>query len=134
MTVEISSAVLTAILDESSRSPDQEICGLLFGTKGRIIAALPCRNVAADPRSTFEIDPAALIGAHRAARGGGPAISGCYHSHPLGPPIPSLRDAAAVDDDESIWLIVGQQEARLWRAVRGGAVAGRFDPVILAII
>ena len=35
---------------------------------------------------TLEIDPAKLIAALRAERGGGPAVVGCYHSHPRGGP------------------------------------------------
>src|SRR3546814_6701011 len=52
----------------------------------------------------------------------GPAIAGCYHSHPCGPAEPSARDAAAAAPDGALWLIVGEIEdgraARLWRARR----------------
>ena len=134
MTVEISSAVLRAILDESAAFPGREVCGLLFGTPDRITGAQSCRNVDSDPARSFEIDPAQLIAAHRAARDGGPQIIGSYHSHPVGAPVPSARDAASAMPDRSIWLIVGGGKAGLWRAVEGGIREGLFDPVEYRLI
>ena len=125
MKARISRALLRRIIDEAAASPD-EVCGLLFGSPQRIDAAQRCRNVAESPADSFEIDPAALLAAHKAARGGGRAIVGCYHSHPGGIAEPSPRDAAAAAADDSLWLIVGSGEARLWRARRDGT---GFDPV-----
>lgn len=130
MGVTIASDVLHRLLAEAAASPD-EVCGLLFGTPDAIAAALHCRNVAAEPARFFEIDPAALLAAHRAARAGGPAIAGCYHSHPTGDPSPSARDAAGAAADGWLWLIVGGGEARLFRAAKEGAIHGRFDTVPL---
>ena len=126
MGVRISSELLARIVADAVGSPD-EICGLLFGAPDRIDAAEPCRNVAADPRRQFEIDPAQLLAAHRAARKGGPAIVGCYHSHPGGAAGPSARDAADAEPNGWLWLIVGVGEAQLFRAVASGAIYGRFD-------
>ncbi|HEX8556121.1 MAG TPA: M67 family metallopeptidase, partial [Sphingomonas sp.] len=114
-------------------SPD-EICGLLFGTPDVIAAAHPCRNFATDPRARFEIDPAPLLAAHRAARAGGARVIGHYHSHPSGAPTPSLTDAACAAPDGSLWLIAASGEVRAWRAVPHGALHGRFDPVALHVI
>ena len=127
--VTVSSAALHAIRTDVAAAGLREACGLLLGEGTRVTAALPCRNAAADPHRRFEIDPTALLAAHRAARAGGPAILGHYHSHPGGSPVPSARDAADAAEDGALWLIVGTAEARLWRAVAGGAVENRFDPV-----
>ncbi|WP_201742326.1 Mov34/MPN/PAD-1 family protein [Novosphingobium ovatum] len=88
-----------------------EACGLLLGAvEGgcvRVLAAVPCANVASDPARKFEIDPAALIAAHRAAREGtGARVVGCFHSHPVGGAFPSARDVAAAAGDGAIWAIV----------------------------
>lgn len=96
-----------------------------------VASVLPCQNLAAEPASHFEIDPTALIAAHRAVRTGGLRILGHYHSHPSGDPVPSATDAANAPPDGAIWLIVARGEVRAWRAVRDGAVHGRFDPVVL---
>ena len=130
----ISTASLEAIEAEAAAGREREICGLLFGTADTVIMHRSARNVAAEPRSTFEIDPAALLAAHRGARSGGPAIVGCYHSHPSGSPEPSARDAADAAPNGWLWLIVGGAETRLWRAVAGGERHGRFDPVALACV
>lgn len=89
--------------------------------------ARPCRNVAADPARRFEIDPAALLAAHRAARAGGPAILGCYHSHPSGVAEPSACDAAAAEPNGWLWLIVAGDQVRGFRAVGTGMLHGRFE-------
>lgn len=127
--VTVSSAALAAIRDHVAACVGEEACGLLLGGAGHVAEALPCRNVAADPVGRFEIDPARLLAAHRSARGGGLAVIGHYHSHPVGSPIPSARDAADAAPDGALWLIVGAREARLWRAVADGRIEGRFDPV-----
>lgn len=130
----IATAVLDAILAEARAAPTVEVCGLLVGERDAITACIPARNVAADPRATFEIDPAKLLAAHRAQRGGGPPIIGCYHSHPTGEADPSARDAADAAPNGWLWLIVGAGEARLWRAGATGERHGRFDPVPLACV
>ena len=132
MTARISTALLRRMIADAAAAPD-EICGLLFGAADAIAAAQPCRNVAADPATRFEIDPAALLAAHRAARNGGPAPIGCYHSHPTGDPTPSPRDAADAAPDGSLWLIVAGGKARLFRALPHGALHDRFDAVELIV-
>jgi proteasome lid subunit RPN8/RPN11 len=132
MDVHIASDLLERILTDAS-ADDDEICGLLTGSASAIAATLPCQNVAADPRRRFEIDPVALIAAHRAARQDGTAVIGHYHSHPTGNPIPSACDAAEAAPDGSVWLIVAGREVRAWRAVAVGPVQGRFEPLRLCI-
>ncbi|HEX8420287.1 MAG TPA: M67 family metallopeptidase [Sphingomonas sp.] len=131
MVLDISSTVVAHIRAAAAASPDDEVCGLLFGSAARVEAAKACRNVAAEPARRFELDPVALLGAHRAARAGGPAIVGHYHSHPSGSPIPSTCDADASAADGAIWLIVAGGELCGWRAVDKGAIHGCFDPVPL---
>jgi proteasome lid subunit RPN8/RPN11 len=112
---------------------DDEICGLVLGSGNDVARLVPCTNVAADPKVRFEIDPGALIAAHRAARGGGEQVIGHYHSHPSGMARPSPRDAADAAADGSIWLIVAGEVVTAWRAVADGAVHGRFDPLRLDV-
>lgn len=129
MTVAISSTVLSAIRDEAASAPDREVCGLLFGRDGAVASHSTCRNVSATPADRFEIDPAALIAAYRAERGGGATIAGCYHSHPSGSTVPSRRDAAAAQANGWLWVIVAGATVGVWQAVKHGAVHGRFEAV-----
>lgn len=112
----------------------EEICGLLLGEGEYIREIRPAANVAPNPIQHFELDPAVLIAAHRAARSGGVPIIGHYHSHPSGFAEPSATDAASAVPDGSLWLILAQGEARLWLAgpEEGGKV--RFIPVSLDIM
>ncbi|WP_322963324.1 M67 family metallopeptidase [Sphingomonas fuzhouensis] len=132
MTVTISSDMLNVIRAAAAASPGAEVCGLLLGEGDMVVEARPCANVSDEPWHRFEIDPVALIAAHRAARGGGPAVIGHYHSHPSGLAQPSARDAADAAPDGTIWLIAGGQAVTAWRAVATGRRHGRFDPLDLA--
>jgi proteasome lid subunit RPN8/RPN11 len=129
-TLRISRTALARIVAEAAASQD-EVCGLLLGDPAE---ALACRNVHPQPVRHFEIDPAALLAAHRTARAGGPDVIGCYHSHPSGDATPSPTDAASAPPDGSVWLIAANGAARAWRAVAQGAVHGRFDPVEIAVV
>ncbi len=133
MTIRISRALMDRLLVEAAADPDREVCGLLFGTDDSIEAAEAAVNVAADPARWFEVDPAALFGAIRAERAGGPRLLGHYHSHPSGSSAPSAHDAAAAMDAGRLWLILGRDEALLWRAAAGGPVQGGFEPVRLVV-
>ena len=117
--VTLDRTVLDELLYRASISPDEEVCGLLFGSGRRIDRATATANVASDPATAFEVDPAMLIAALRAERTGGPTLIGHYHSHPRGRAEPSARDRAAAEPGR-LWLILGGGEARLWLAVRGG--------------
>lgn len=120
------------VIDEiatRARTAADEVCGLLLGEPGNVVAVVHCANVAAVPASTFEIDPARLLATHRAARAGGLPIVGCYHSHPGGAATPSPRDAADAAPNGWLWLIVGERETGVYRAVDDGHLHGRFDPV-----
>lgn len=130
--VELAQGLLAAILARAAADPEREVCGLLLGTVGIdggavVTAAPPAANVAAWPETRFELDPAALIAAHRAARQGGPAVLGHYHSHPRGGAAPSPRDAAMALDDGALWLICTPDGRHaLWRAGASGR-HGRFQ-------
>jgi proteasome lid subunit RPN8/RPN11 len=113
--VGVSPSVLEAILAHAVQTAPEEACGLLLGEDGRVLEARPAVNVAADKNRHFEIDPQALIDAHRAERGGGPQLIGYYHSHPSGPPEPSATDRASAARDGKIWSIAAGGEVRFWR-------------------
>lgn len=133
MVVNISRDVLEQIVAQAAAAPDAEICGLLLGRDGSISEARPADNVADDPACRFELDPAVLLAAHRAARAGGAQILGHYHSHPGGDTQPSVCDAAMARADGALWLICAPGgDHRLWRAGERG-LHGRFAPVDLIV-
>ncbi len=114
MTIRLSSDLASQILAHAAESPGEEVCGLLFGTVEEIVAIQPTRNIATDIATEFEIDTAALIAAHKAARSGGPPLIGFYHSHPNGVGVPSARDAAAAMAIMPVWIIVADRCVNIW--------------------
>lgn len=97
-----------------------EACGLLLGQAYHIHTALPAANVHPEPAHHFEIDPAALIAAHKAARAGGAQVLGYFHSHPNGLARPSATDAASASGDGRIWAIAAAGVVSLWRDAPSG--------------
>jgi len=124
MPVCITAAALDTVIAAAQRAHPHEACGLLLGHDGTICDAQPCANIAAQPERQFEIDPAALIAAHRAARAGGAQVLGYFHSHPTGIAAPSATDAAMAARDGRIWAIVGDATVTLWRDGPSG-----FEPL-----
>jgi proteasome lid subunit RPN8/RPN11 len=107
--------------DEGRTTAPDECCGLLLGHEA-IEEARPAANVAAQPRHRFEIDPQALIDAHREARAGGLRVIGYYHSHPGGPAVPSAADRACASGDGKVWAILGAGGVAFWRDDEDGFV------------
>lgn len=124
MDIEVASRVLAQIAAEARAAHPRECCGILLGQGARITAAQAARNVHPRPETHFEIDPQALIDAHRAARTGGPQVLGYYHSHPAGDPRPSATDRAMASGDGRVWAISGQGGIAFWHDAEGG-----FHPI-----
>ncbi len=129
MALEVTSGVIATLRSEANRTAPEEACGLLLGRGGRIEVAHPAANVHADPRTRFEIDPAALIAAHRAARAGGPELLGYFHSHPAGHPRPSATDCEHSSGDGRVWAIVAGGEVTCWRDSPDG-----FEPLSYIVV
>nr|WP_100867168.1 M67 family metallopeptidase [Novosphingobium kunmingense] len=123
MHVEVTSGALATLREEATLADPLECCGLLLGRGGRIDSVVPAANVHPDPARHFEIDPAALIAAHKAERAGGPQIVGYYHSHPAGPAEPSATDRAQASGDGRVWAIVAGPAVGWWRDAPGGFTA-----------
>lgn len=128
MVLEVTSELIATLVAEAARTPGQECCGLLLGRGARIEEVCPADNVAIDPTRHFEIDPAALIAAHRAARSGGREVLGYYHSHPRGLPVPSVTDSEQAAGDGRVWAIVARDEVRFWRD------DGTFSPLSYQVV
>ena len=138
MTVEISSALIQRIMRSTRIAalvdgviyPPRERCGLLLGRGETITRADETRNVSPTPQTHFEIDPAALLAAHRNARlPGRLEVLGYFHTHLSQSCEPSATDAALAAPDGKLWLIATSETAALWRAVPHGPILGRFEPV-----
>ena len=128
MAITLSPSAHAAILAAAAAAAPDEACGLLLGRGEHIAVAPAVANVAATPRTCFELDPLALIAAHKAARAGGPALLGYWHSHPAGPAVPSPTDQAAASGDGRVWGIAAVGAISLWVDLPGG-----FAPLSYAV-
>jgi desampylase len=130
MDIEVTREALTAMRAAAVAAHPLEACGLLLGEGGRITAARSTANIHPTPQTHFEIDPQALINAHRAARcgdgAGGPQVLGYFHSHPVGLPEPSATDRACAARDGRIWAIIAGNDVRFWKDGEQGFTALSF--------
>jgi proteasome lid subunit RPN8/RPN11 len=122
MALRVTRSVLNQLLGCAREATPDECCGILLGRGILIEEARPTANVAADRTRRFEIDPQALVDAHRTSRGGGPRVLGYFHSHPNGPAEPSVTDRQQAANDESIWAIIGEAGVTFWRDREAGFV------------
>lgn len=124
MQLEVTSSVLRDLRERAADAHPEECCGILLGERDiggdTITAALPAANVHPNPASQFEIDPQALVDAHRAERNGGPQVLGYYHSHPNGLAEPSATDAARAAHDNRVWAIIAGDAVSWWKDTPGG--------------
>lgn len=126
----ISQHAFEAMLAAARAAAPHEACGLLLGTAAHIQTAAPTANVAPDPTRHFEIDPAALIAAHRAARdGSGAQVVGYFHSHPNGLARPSATDQTSAARDGRVWAIVANNAITCWRDGADG-----FEPLSYRVV
>lgn len=115
MDLEVTSGTIATLLEEATRAHPRECCGLLLGKDRRVAMARPAANVHPEPERHFEIDPKALIAAHRAQRAGGLEVLGYYHSHPNGRAEPSPEDRMQASGDGRVWAIIAGGEVTWWR-------------------
>ncbi|HSM53723.1 MAG TPA: M67 family metallopeptidase [Erythrobacter sp.] len=113
-------SIIQALRNAAASALPRECCGILLGTGNRFTEARPAANVHPRPETHFEIDPQALIDAHRAARAGGPQVLGYYHSHPTGAAEPSATDRAMASGDGRVWAIVGTDKVSFWQDTPDG--------------
>jgi proteasome lid subunit RPN8/RPN11 len=102
----VARAALEAIIAHAREDAPAECCGLLLGCDGTVVEALRTRNVAADPRSRFVIDPKDHIDRRRDARARGLDVAGFYHSHPRTAATPSAADGAEASYPDHLYMIV----------------------------
>lgn len=68
------------------------LCGRSEGGKVHLISVHGCRNVAADRRRRFELEPLDYLAVEREAMASGQEVVGIWHSHPDGVAVPSETD------------------------------------------
>lgn len=127
MHIEVTRDVIERIEAQARSAQPAECCGILLGEGVQIDAIQPVANVHPTAETHFEIDPQALIDAHRRAREGGPEVIGYYHSHPAGEARPSRTDEESAAGDGAIWAIAAPDEITFWRSEKDGFTQLSYD-------
>lgn len=90
------------VIEQALDGGTEEICGILGGTfdddRSIVSTIEPAGNVAETPRTRYYIDPSEQLDIIERIEAGGEEVVGFYHSHPAGPPGPSVTDA-----DRATW-------------------------------
>lgn len=97
-----------AMLQQARSTPREEVCGLLGGSGSIAGRYYPVRNIAADPRREFLMEPGAQIDAMRDMRERGESLLAIFHSHPDSPAVPSTLDLARAAYPDTIYLIAAK--------------------------
>ena len=112
--------IRVAILAHARNCFPDECCGLIATEDGAIRFAYPLTN-AAPSSVSFTVAPEEHFGALRHAESNGWEISGVFHSHPRGEPVPSATDVAMAWDPDWVHLIAARGEIEAFR-IQGGVV------------
>src|SRR5258707_13552527 len=91
--IRISQTHVNDLVEHARKTSPHECCGLIGGNNARAQTVYPLRNIAPDPRVTYEAAPEELFAAQRAMRERGDQLLAIYHSHPRSNnPQPSQND------------------------------------------
>ncbi len=107
-----------AIIAHARQDAPHEACGIIAGRDNRAAKVIPVDNVAANPQTTYVMDPVALAYHLPQIDRYGLTLIGLYHSHPAGDPIPSQTDIRKATYQRTPYVIVGlkgqQPELAAW--------------------
>jgi len=119
--------VYDAIIDRGREGAPEEVCGVLAGDYGdeesAAIDSHPIENVAERPETRYELNPETLLSRIDDIESRGLDVVGFYHTHPTGPPHPSVVDAERATWCEYSYVICaydGHPFVGSWRWREGG--------------
>jgi len=110
--VTASDGTLEAMVDHARHGAPNEACGLVAGADGVVEKVYEMENTDAAP-DRFTLDPAEHFAVLQKAEANGWEIVGSFHSHPMGPPIPSTTDLDGGGDPAWVNFIVGVDNGRV---------------------
>ncbi|MFP9190476.1 desampylase [Natronosalvus vescus] len=124
-TLELPESIEEAIVEDARSAVPEECCGVFGGgfdtNRSRVDSRYPTRNVAAEPRREYRIDPEEQLAVFEELEDRGEEIVGFYHSHPRGPHEPSETDVAGAAWPDRSYVIVslegdhGEEVIGSWR-------------------
>ncbi len=121
------------LMREAARDNQVEICGLVGGTWHKMVAvaqrlvAVP--NIARQPQVEFRMAPEIQVQTMLDFEDSRLSLVAIYHSHPKGPPYPSVRDIREHSYPDSLSVIISPNEDSVtaWRIVRGDVLPVKIN-------
>ncbi|QLG27842.1 M67 family metallopeptidase [Halorarum halophilum] len=122
-TLVLPTPVRETLHERATDGAPEEVCGVLVGRRGahepfrpdRVQEAIPVPNVAASPRTRYELDPAETLSVVEGAEAAGDDVVGFYHSHPRGPIEPSPTDRERATWTGYVYTIVSPDDLAAYR-------------------
>jgi proteasome lid subunit RPN8/RPN11 len=131
--MQISRAVVDALIHHARAEAPRECCGLLVGSESLIDESVSTPNLEAG-FTRYQVDPQTHVALVRRLRGGRRSIVGAYHSHPCSAAVPSETDLAEAFYPDFVYVIVSLANPAK-PEVRGYRIhAGRADHVALEVV
>jgi proteasome lid subunit RPN8/RPN11 len=137
LNITLTQAQADQIIAHARAANPNECCGLVGGTADGVADHVyPLRNIAANPRVTYEAAPEDLFKAQCAMRERGEHLLAIYHSHPrAADPHPSETDTRLAYYPTAVYLIVGLGKTEpCLKAFRIYEKEGRWRPAPLSIL
>ncbi len=131
MSLTLTSAQWQALLAHVQEALPNEACGLLAGEDRVVRRIYPIENVLHSPWE-YQMNPLEQVRVMLEIEATGWELSGIYHSHPGGPPVPSPTDVARAYYPESVYVILAPVRGA-WHGRAFLIEEGRVEEVSLRV-
>src|SRR5258708_6168543 len=102
-----------AMFDHVQRQWPEEACGILAGPGSQVEQVYLVENIR-HSRTDYYMDPTQQVNAMLAIEAAGWDVSGIFHSHPSGPPHPSVTDIDRALYPDAVYLILVPAGSQAW--------------------
>jgi len=124
----LTAAQLQVIIAHLQKELPNEACGLLGGVEGVVHKVYPVENELHNPWAD-QMAPKEQVRAMLEIEAAGWELSGIFHSHPNGPPVPSATDVAQAYYPEAVYLIFAPDAQGEWRGRGFRIEEGRVEEI-----
>jgi proteasome lid subunit RPN8/RPN11 len=104
-----------AMLEHVRQHSGEEACGLLSGANGQAERVYLIENTLHSPVEYY-MDPVEQVRAMLEIEAAGLEVCAIFHSHPVGPPVPSQTDVERSYYPDSVYIIMSPRAANGWGA------------------
>lgn len=127
-TIRLPAQIAEAMVNHAEFCSPQEACGLLAGDSDGNLRMVYCLTNSERSSVRFTIDPVEHFRALKNAERQQWELRGAFHSHPVGPPHPSLTDLAIPYEDGWVHFIVHDGSVRAFAGQDGDSVELVIEP------